>query len=153
MPEMLETCARELMDTAPQIFQSIRAEMRRGRGPDLSVPQFRTLRFIQRNADSSLSTLADFLGLALPSVSKLVDGLVKQELVNRQESTRDRRRLALVLTPAGEAIVNSARAAAQASLAETLSGFQPDELEMIHRALTLLQPLFQPQGKQNTGKE
>ena len=84
MTELLDTCARDLMDTAPKIMQSIRVEMRRGRGADLSVPQFRTLGFIQRYPDSSLSGLADHLGLTLPSVSKLVDGLVKQKLISRQ---------------------------------------------------------------------
>jgi DNA-binding MarR family transcriptional regulator len=159
MSELLDICVRELMDTAPQIMQSIRIEMRRGRGSDLSIPQFRTLGFIQRNADSTLSCLADHLGLTLPSVSKLVDGLVKQELVIRQESVSDRRCLALALTPAGESILNLARAAAQASLAKTLSGLSADELKTVYRAMELLHPLFAPhgsqgaQGKQSTVKK
>ena len=85
MTKLLETCAHELMDTAPKIVQSIRIEMRGGHGADLSIPQFRTLRYIQRNPDTSLSDLADHLGLTLPSVSKLVDGLVHKELIIRQE--------------------------------------------------------------------
>ena len=142
MPELLDACARELMDTAPKIVQSIRVEMRRGRAADLSIPQFRTLRFIQNNPDTSLSGLADFLGLTLPSVSKLVDGLVKQELVIRQESPVDRRCLTLVLTPAGETIVNTARAEAQANLAERLNTLCDQELETIQKAMELLHGLF-----------
>jgi DNA-binding MarR family transcriptional regulator len=151
MRKNLDACVRDLMETAPQIVQSIRVEMRRSRGSDLSIPQFRTLRFIQSNVDSSLSSLADHLGLTLPSVSKLVDGLVKQGLVIRQESTSDRRCLALVLTPAGESIVNSARASAQASLAKTLGCLSADELVTVHRAIELLHPLFGTQGKQSSG--
>lgn len=147
MSELLKICARELMEIPPQIVQSIRVEMRQGRGSDLSIPQFRTLRFIQIHADSSLSNLADHLGLTLPSVSKLVDGLVKQELVLRQEAASDRRCLALLLTPAGEAIVNLAREAAQAKLAETLGSLSETELETIGRAMDLLRPLFTPSGK------
>jgi DNA-binding MarR family transcriptional regulator len=142
MPDLLDICARELMDTCPQIVQSIRIEMRSGRGGDLSIPQFRTLRFIQSNPDTSLSGLADFLGLTLPSVSKLVDGLVSQELVFRQESQIDRRRLTLILTQAGETIVNSARAEAQSNLASRLSSLCDDELETIQRAMELLHRLF-----------
>ena len=121
MSKLLNTCAQELMDTSPQIMQLIRVEMRRGRGSDISVPQFRSLTFIQRNPDSSLSNLAEHLGLTLPSVSKLVDGLVKQKLVIRQESEVDRRRLTLVLTQSGASIVNSSRAGAQANLVQKLS--------------------------------
>jgi DNA-binding MarR family transcriptional regulator len=142
MSELLETCARKLMETAPQIFQSIRLEMRRGRGPDLSIPQFRALRFIQTHQETTLSSLADHLGLTLPSVSKLVDGLVKQELVLRQESATDRRCLSLGLTPQGESIVNAARAGALASLKETLGQLSPAELKAVRRAMELLHPLF-----------
>ena len=146
MSKLLNTCAHELMDTAPQIIQVIRVEMRRGRGSDISIPQFRSLGFIQRNPDSSLSNLAEYLGLTLPSVSKLVDGLVKQKLVTRQESAVDRRRLTLVLTQSGASIVNSSRAGAQANLAQKLSCLSEDELETISKAMQLLRPVFVNHG-------
>jgi DNA-binding MarR family transcriptional regulator len=147
MPEKLDSCARELMDVTPQILQAIRVEMRRGRGSELSVPQFRTLRFIQVHADSTLSSIADHLGLTLPSVSKLVDGLVKKDLIIRQEAASDRRCISLALTPAGESIVDSARAAAQARLVKKLSCLSPEELETIHKGMELLRPIFVSQGK------
>ena len=142
MTKLLDTCAHELMDTAPQIVQAIRVEMRRGRGSDISIPQFRTLAFIQRNPDSSLSSLAEHLGLTLPSVSKLVDGSVKQKLVIRQQSKADRRRLTLGLTSTGASIVNSARADAQANLAKKLDSLSGTELETIYQAMQLLRPIF-----------
>jgi DNA-binding MarR family transcriptional regulator len=142
MSKLLNTCAQELMDTAPQIMQSIRVEMRRGRGSDISIPQFRTLRFIQCNPVSSLSTLAEYLGLTLPSASKLVDGLVKQGLITRQESTTDRRRITLALTQTGASIVNSARASAQANLAKNLDRLSDNELETVCQAMKLLRPIF-----------
>jgi len=147
MAKLIDTCSRELMDTAPQIIQAIRVEMRRGRGSDISIPQFRTLGFIQRNPDSSLSNLAEHLGLTLPSVSKLVDGLVKQKLVTRRESTADRRMLTLVLTKAGASIVDSARASAQANLAQKLGHLSIDELETIYQAMKLLRPIFAGQSR------
>lgn len=153
MTKLLDICARELMETAPQIMQSIRGEMRRGHGSDISIPQFRTLRFVQHNPDSSLSNLAEHLGLTLPSVSKLVDGLVKQKLINRQESTHDRRRLTLVLTQSGESIVNTARAGTQANIAKTLKRLSSAELETIHQAMQLLHPLFASKSRQQTEKE
>ena len=83
--EKLDECARQLLDTTPQIMRFIRAEMRSHRGHDLSVPQFRTLTFVNRNPEGSLSHLADHLGLTLPSTSKLVDGLVNQKIIIRHE--------------------------------------------------------------------
>lgn len=145
MTKLLNTCAHELMDTTPQILQSIRVEMRRG--PYISIPQFRTLRFIQRIPNSSLSSLAEHLGLTLPSVSKLVDGLVKQKLIVRQESTADRRCLTLELTAAGASIVNSARDEAQMNLAKKMAQLSDADLETIHKAMQLLRPIFTSQGK------
>lgn len=142
MSKMLDTCAHELMDIAPQIMQSIRVEMRRGRSSDISIPQFRTLRFIQSYPDSSLSNLAEHLGLTLPSVSKLVDGLVKQKLVVRQASTTDRRRLKLLLTQTGSSIVDSARASGQSSLAKKMNRLSDGELQTICQAMKLLRPIF-----------
>jgi DNA-binding MarR family transcriptional regulator len=147
MAKLLDTCARELMDTAPQIMQAIRVEMRRGRGSDISVPQFRSLAFIQRNPDSSLSNLAEHLGLTLPSVSKLVDGLVKEDLIIRQEARTDRRRLTLVLTDTGASIVNAARTSAQTNLIQKIKHLSNDDLETIQQAMNLLQPIFAGQRK------
>ena len=142
MTKQLDACAHELMDTAPQIMQLIRVEMRHGRGSDISIPQFRSLAFVQRHPDSSLSSLAEHLGLTLPSVSKLVDGLVKQKLITRQESMADRRRLTLMLTQIGASIVDSARAGAQASLAKRLEKLSEVELETVCQAMQTLRPIF-----------
>lgn len=147
MSKLLETCAHQLVDAIPQILQSIRVEMRRGRGSDISIPQFRTMRFIQRNPDSSLSDLAEHLGLTLPSVSKLVDGLVKHRLISRKESAEDRRKITLVLTETGTSIVDAARSSARIHLAEKLSHLSDNELQLISQAMLILHPIFAHQDK------
>lgn len=153
MSKLLNLCARELMDVVPQIAQAIRVEMRLGHGANISIPQFRTLRFIQRNPDSSLSDLANQLGLTPPSASKLVDGLANQKLIDRQKSTADRRQLTLELTQIGETIVNRARVNAQASLTKNMSNLSDDELEIVEHAIEILRPLFATHGKQPQAKE
>jgi DNA-binding MarR family transcriptional regulator len=140
--EKLDECARQLLDTAPQVMRFIRGEMRSQRGHDLSVPQFRTLTFVHRNPEISLSHLADHLGLTLPSTSKLVDGLVTQKIITRREAKEDRRRLTLALTKSGEDILHVARAATQNHLKEVLGELSAEELSTVVRALNLLQPLF-----------
>ncbi len=104
-----EECAREVLDVVPLVMRAIRAEMRSHRTPDLSVPQFRALLFLKRNPGASLSAVSDHLGLTPPSASKLVDGLVARGLVARQVSPTDRRRVMLVVTPPGAAILESRR--------------------------------------------
>jgi DNA-binding MarR family transcriptional regulator len=147
MAKLLQACAREVMETTPVIMRAIRVEMRRGHGTDLSIPQFRTLGFIQRNADASLTDVAEHLGLTPPSASKLVDGLVKQGLIVRKEAAADRRRITLELTKNGKSIVEAARASALSNLAGILDRLDGEQLQTIHQAMGLLYPLFAPQGR------
>jgi DNA-binding MarR family transcriptional regulator len=140
--EKLDECARQLLDTTPQVMRFIRAEMRSHRGHDLSVPQFRTLTFVNRNPEVSLSHLAEHLGLTLPSTSKLVDGLVNQKIIIRHESKEDRRRLTLALTKNGQDILRVAREATQNHLKDVLHELSADELSTVIHAMNLLQSLF-----------
>lgn len=142
MTDPLNTCTRQILDIAPQIMQALRIEMRSQRGEDLSIPQFRTLRFIHAHPKTCLSDLAEYLGLTLPSASKLVDGLVKQVLVLRQPSGKDRRRLVLTLTAAGENRILSVIDQAQEHLAQKLSRLSPAELESVCQSMQLLRPIF-----------
>src|SRR3954462_5416243 len=96
-----QNCAADLLEVVPMIMRAMRAEVRRHRLPELSMPQFRALAFIGRNEGAALSDVALFLGLGLPSASKLVDGLVESEFVIREIARGDRRRVQLALSPAG----------------------------------------------------
>jgi DNA-binding MarR family transcriptional regulator len=147
MPNLLDECARRLLDTSPQIIRSIRREMRSHRSSDLSVPQFRALAFVHNNEEPSLSDLAEHLGLTLASVSTLVDGLVKKDLLLRTQSTADRRRLMLTLTKQGESIYDIARQGTQAHLSNLLSKLSREELMVINQAFQLMQPIFASETK------
>ena len=104
MPATSQHCAREILDVTPKIIQAIRTQMRGQRQHDLSVPQFRTLAFLSRHPGSSLSAAAEHIGLTLPTMSVLIEGLVQRALVDRTPDARDRRRVLLTLTPAGQAL-------------------------------------------------
>jgi DNA-binding MarR family transcriptional regulator len=138
-------CAQDVLDVVPLVMQVVRAEMRRHRS-GLSVPQFRTLSFVRRNPGVSLSAVARHVGLALPSMSKLVDSLVERKLVSRSSGTRDRRRVSLQLTDRGTALLEAARQATQAGLAERLHKLSAQERRQVGSALRMLQAIFHPVG-------
>jgi DNA-binding MarR family transcriptional regulator len=135
-------CAREVLDTVPLIMRTIRAEMRSHRTPDLTVPQFRTLGFINRRPGVSLSDAAEHIGLTLPAMSKIVDGLVTRQLVIRQTHPEDRRRVTLSLTASGRAILQAALETTYACLAEVLQKLSETQRAAIVDAMRMLQPLF-----------
>ncbi len=135
-------CARAVLDTVPCIMQSLRAQMRSRRGADLSVPQFRTLAFVGRRPGSSLSDVAQHVGTSLPSMSKLIDGLVERGLVGRTPESDDRRRVALSLTGEGEVLLAVVRDGTQAFLAGLFAEVTAGERAAIVKAMKLLSPLF-----------
>jgi DNA-binding MarR family transcriptional regulator len=137
-----EECARELLDVVPLIMRDIRTQMRRRRTPDLTVPQFRTLLFVSRNAGASLSEVADHIGLALSSTSKLVDDLIRGGLMTRQEQSSDRRRVSLVVTPRGATLLEVSRKGTLEYLAEKLEGISGAERETILKAIKGLRCVF-----------
>ncbi len=142
MDSPAETCARAILDTVPAIMQAIRVEMRLERMHDLSVPQFRTLAYIGRHPGCSLSDVAEFIGLTLPSMSVLINGLVNEGLVQREHSLIDRRRVMLNLTEAGAAVHRRARDGTMTWLRERLALLSAEECRAVVQAMELLTPLF-----------
>lgn len=113
--------------------------------PGLTVPQYRTLGYLQRHPESSLSAVAVYLGLTLPSTSKLVQKFVDQNIVLRRDA-RDRRRVCLSLTQEGAAALAKARLETQQKLMEYLNSLTPEELATVSAALRVLNSAFSGGG-------
>jgi DNA-binding MarR family transcriptional regulator len=141
MPTSEET-ARSILEVIPLVMRTIRHELRSNRALDVSVPQFRVLSFIRRNPQTSLTDLADYIGLTLPSISKMVDGLVERGWVSRVECAADRRKVTLTLTAAGETMLAASNARTQERLSRRLTELSNSERANITDALATLQDVF-----------
>jgi DNA-binding MarR family transcriptional regulator len=137
-----DECARQLLEAVPMVMRAIRAEMRRHRESDLSVPQFRALIYLNRHEGASLSDVADHLGLTLPSMSKMINGLVIRNLVARRVDPGDRRRVVLTPTTGGQKAMQSAYEATRIRLAERLAALPPTECAKVVEAMKSLGALF-----------
>lgn len=140
--KLVDDTANLVMEVVPLVMRSIRHELRRSRNFELSVPQFRILAFVQRVRSASLSDIADNLGLALPSMSKMVDGLVRRALLVRSEDQHDRRRIAIRLSEEGQAVWEKAHERARCAISERLSRLDEEAHVGIARALKALEELF-----------
>jgi DNA-binding MarR family transcriptional regulator len=137
-----ERCAHELLEVVPIVMRDIRSKMRSRRPPDLTVPQFRTLAFVNSNEGSSLLEVANHMGLTPASTSRLVDGLVTRGMMTRQDDAADRRRVRLGATPLGLKILEASRQGTMAYLAAKLSGVKSDDREVIVKAMEVLRSVF-----------
>lgn len=142
MPTSEHQCARAIIDVTPIVIQAIRFEMRSVKLTDLTVPQFRTLLYINNNPGASLSAAAEFIGLTLSSMSILVNGLVERGLVDREVSKLDRRRIQLTLSEHGKSSLENVRIGTEDRLATIVSGLTDEERSQVVESLALLRPLF-----------
>jgi len=131
-----------IMDVVPLIMNSIRTEMRSHRMPELTLPQFRTLTFLYRHENSSLSELAEHIGAKLPTASKTVESLVERKLVMRSDSPENRRQIRLKLSAAGLKELRRTRASAEANISSLLAKLSPEEQAVIAASLTSLRTIF-----------
>jgi DNA-binding MarR family transcriptional regulator len=135
-------CAGHILETVPVVMRAIRNEMRSHRGSDLSVPQFRVLVYLNRHEGASLSDIAEHMGLTLPSMSKMVDGLVARRLVSRRMDPDDRRRVTLAPTALGRTEMQAAHKATESRLAERLARLSASERHTIIQAMQALKSIF-----------
>ena len=137
-----DECAHEVLDVVPVAMRVIRKKLREHGTQLLTIPQFRTLLFIGSNKGASLSEVADHIGLTLPSMSALVDGLVTRNFVIRRAHRDDRRRMDLMLTERGETTARSARDATQDYLKERFSNLSETERITVVKGMRILRQIF-----------
>lgn len=73
---------------------------------NLSIAQLKTLMYLHREGSTSLSKLAGALGVTPPNVTGIVERLVEQGLVSREENPENRRQLILRLTDESRMLMN-----------------------------------------------
>ncbi len=127
----------------PLLIRAMRGQSRRHREA-LSLPQFRALVAIDLQPDTSLSAVAEHLGLSLSSASRIIAALGDAGLLVRRDSRADRRLLVLALTAKGAAVLARARAAAQADLQRHLGALSARELDTIAAAMGTLRAVISP---------
>lgn len=144
-PSPTERCAAQVMDTVPLVVRFIRSEMRAQKATELSVPQFRTLTFLDRNPGASLSELAQHLGVTSATASANTERLVQRNFIARCDHPEERRRIVLKLTPDGRHHLQSARSTTRAIIAEMLGSLDTEQLAQIEQGLVLLKTVFEGQ--------
>ena len=127
-----------VLEVVPRVMRLIRAEMRGAARSSISVPQLRAMLFVRHHPGSSLSALAEHLGVGLASASTMVDRLVRQGLLTRVQDPAERRRVMLGLTPEGTRQLDTARRRASEALADALAACSADQRVAVEQAMTVL---------------
>lgn len=105
---------------------------------NLTTAQLKSLFFIANQASTNSRRLASALGVTPSNVTGIVDRLVEQGLVIRQENPDDRRVLLLQATEKGESILTDLRERRTTHLAEALARLGEGELSTVQQGLLTL---------------
>ena len=93
---------------------------------------------LQRNEGLKQSELADLLEVQPITLTRLIDRLCDNGLIERRSDPNDRRAKRLFLTPAAKPVLEKVTAAAETMMTSVLSGLDPPAREAMRTSLTAM---------------
>jgi DNA-binding MarR family transcriptional regulator len=142
-PQRISVLLKELMSMVVQ--QSAGEIMAVMCQAGLSLPQIVALHSLRKCGPLSISAIAEKLNLSLAATSHLVERMVQQGLVVRNEDTIDRRQKRVAITAAGQAVLERLVQARLREVTNILSGLPPDLRVQLEKVLEqVVEELKQP---------
>jgi DNA-binding MarR family transcriptional regulator len=121
-----------LRDASRRILGAMTKELE---GHALSLPQYFVLRELYHEEGLTQRELANRVGVLEPTIVATLDALEKVALIERVRSTTDRRKVGVMLTPAGNALRDTLLGYAATVLDRALAGLSPAEIATMRAAL------------------
>jgi DNA-binding MarR family transcriptional regulator len=118
--------------------RSMQSFIRYARQSGLSMSQINTLFHIHRASGSGVTDLGEHLGISNAAVSQLLERLVQQGLIRRDEDPADRRAKKLTLTEKGAQTLQEGIHARQGWLQDLSATLSAAEKEQVAAALKIL---------------
>ena len=130
-----------LEETIPRYLRSLRQAVEQAEGEDrLTMAQLRCLQMLAgmtADGDAALTTvLARRLQVAVPTMTRMLDGLAERSLIERQPDPSSRRQIRIVLTDDGKALLVRYEAIISARLRRLLGQLGADQQHRLQLALT-----------------
>lgn len=116
-----------------KLFRNLKKE-----GLDITPEQWTVLSFLWKGDGVTQQMLCDATFKDKPSMTRLIDNLVKQGLVTRQTPPTDRRANLIYLTETGKAIQEKAERAVYDTMKYALAGIDEKGIEDVRRLLKIV---------------
>lgn len=107
----------------------------------ITSSQFHTIQQIHKGIDS-VSELADCMHVSRPNISRLVDELVQEDIVERCRDLDDRRNIKLTLTVNGEKLIQDLQNRYSEILTEQFSILDNEELKTMTLAFKSMKKII-----------
>ena len=134
-PASREEVARRVHSAALHLMRYVRAQ-----DTALGVPpaQLSALSVIVFGGKTSLSELARAEQVRPPTMSRIIDALVRDGLVKRETDKKDRRSIIITATEKGTRIMHEGRGRREKRLLELLQPLRREEIDLLDRASEIL---------------
>lgn len=134
-PPSREEVARRVHSAALHLMRYVRAQ-----DTALGVPpgQLSALSVIVFGGKTSLSELAKAEQVRPPTMSRIIDALVRDGLVRRETDKTDRRSIIITATEKGTRIMHEGRGRREKRLLELLQPLRREEIDLLDRASEIL---------------
>jgi DNA-binding MarR family transcriptional regulator len=139
-----EEAARSLLDVVMLVMRTVAADMRKSPRP-LAPAQMGSLMRIAASP-CSMSELARYQAVSLPTISKSVDMLVRRGWVERWIDKHDRRQTMARLTPSGRRMLTHIRQRTGLQVTRTLAPLSAAERAQLVSALAVVRRVLATTG-------
>ena len=135
--ETVDSRAERIHFLLPQIMENLFFGGRQKlEHPDITITQIRTLHVLTENDNCTMSELSDRAFVTLGTMTTTVNNLVKNKLVKRIRSTKDRRLVRVQLTDYGKEIIQEHQQRCKEQLAGVIQGLEEEEQERLLTAFS-----------------
>lgn len=120
--------------------------LRPGRHADMTPQQYWLLRHLHHNGPTSISELANALGITMGSATVACQRLERAAFVTRERMAHDERVVQVALTEQGQALIEVWRKQRREALTQLLSVLDEREQEELHGLIERLRASAEAQG-------
>ncbi|MBU1487172.1 TolC family protein, partial [bacterium] len=104
--------------------------------PEITIAQIRTLHVLMENDNCTMGELSDRASVTLGTMTNTVNRLVRNKLVKRTRSAKDRRLVQVRLTETGKAIIEEHQQRCKEQLAEAIQRLEEEDQERLLTAFS-----------------
>lgn len=129
-----------IVDMTSKILVQLQQEPGRGSSdwPSVTMQQLRVMMILYSDGPTRVSVLAKKLNVSTPTITGILDRLVRQELTYRADDPRDRRVVLNALTDKGREVIEQLQPLDTSRLSRAVESLSPEQQRALASALSSL---------------
>lgn len=133
--KIIDDTSNKLFYLIPKLKKKIFSPHRLSKDSHLPSSHFHVIMYLHKNGPTSVSDIANFLGISRPNMTPIINNLISDELVERVPDPKDRRIIRIVLTNKANDFFDRQREKIKATFSEKISVLTEEDLIELNSSL------------------